>query len=47
VRGKEVEQWLLVLAETDVALKSSRRPANAILEDMLTKLCSSSLRRSA
>jgi DNA polymerase-3 subunit delta len=38
-RPKELERWLLVLAETDVALKSSRRPADAILEDMLTRLC--------
>jgi DNA polymerase-3 subunit delta len=38
-RGAEIERWLLVLAETDVALKSSRRPADAILEDMLTRLC--------
>ena len=39
-RGSEVARWLLVLAETDVALKSSRRPADAILEDMLTRLIS-------
>jgi DNA polymerase-3 subunit delta len=39
LRPKEIERWLVVLAETDVALKSSRRPADAILEDMLTKLC--------
>ena len=39
VRAKEVERWILVLAETDVALKSSRRPADAILEEMLTRLC--------
>ena len=38
-RGKDLERCLLVLAETDVALKSSRRPADAILEDMLTRLC--------
>jgi DNA polymerase-3 subunit delta len=38
-RAKEVERWLLLLAETDVALKSSRRPADAILEDMLTRMC--------
>jgi DNA polymerase-3 subunit delta len=38
-RAKEVERWLLVLAETDVALKSSRRPADAILEDMLVRMC--------
>jgi DNA polymerase III subunit delta len=39
VTAKEVERWILVLAETDVALKSSRRPADAILEEMLTRLC--------
>jgi DNA polymerase III subunit delta len=37
-QGKELERWLLVLAETDLALKSSRRPADAILEEMLTRL---------
>jgi DNA polymerase-3 subunit delta len=36
---KQVERWLLVLAETDVFLKSSRRPADAILEEMITRLC--------
>jgi DNA polymerase-3 subunit delta len=39
VRPKEVERWMLVLADTDVALKSSRRAADAILEEMLTRLC--------
>jgi DNA polymerase-3 subunit delta len=39
VRPKEVERWMLVLAETDLALKSSRRAADAILEEMLTRLC--------
>ncbi len=39
VTAKEVERWILVLAETDLALKSSRRPADAILEEMLTRLC--------
>jgi DNA polymerase III subunit delta len=39
VTPKEVERWMLVLAETDLALKSSRRPADAILEEMLTRLC--------
>jgi DNA polymerase-3 subunit delta len=38
-RPKELERWLQVLADTDLALKSSRRPADAILEDMLTRLC--------
>jgi DNA polymerase III subunit delta len=39
MRPKEVERWLLVLGETDLALKGSRRPADAVLEDMLTRLC--------
>jgi DNA polymerase-3 subunit delta len=39
VRVKDVERFLLVLAETDLALKSSRRPPDAILEEMLTRLC--------
>jgi DNA polymerase-3 subunit delta len=39
VRSREVERWLLVLAETDLALKSSRRNADSILEEMLTRLC--------
>ena len=39
VRPKELERWILVLAETDVALKSSRRPADSILEEALTRLC--------
>jgi DNA polymerase-3 subunit delta len=38
IRAKEVERWLLLLAETDVALKSSRRSADAILEDMLVRM---------
>ena len=41
IRVKEVERWLLVLAETDLALKSSRRTPDAILEGMLTRLCRS------
>jgi DNA polymerase-3 subunit delta len=39
IRAKELERWLLVLGETDIALKSSRRTPDAILEDMLTRLC--------
>lgn len=38
-RPRELERWLLVLAEADLALKGSRRPADAVLEDMLTRLC--------
>ena len=41
VRPTQVEQWLLVLAEADLALKSSRRSADAILAEMLTRLCRS------
>ncbi len=47
VRMRDVERWMVVLAETDVALKSSRRPADAILEEMLTRLCRDRSRRSA
>jgi DNA polymerase-3 subunit delta len=36
---KEIERWLLVLSETDLALKSSRRAPDAILEDMIVRLC--------
>lgn len=42
-RPRELERWLLVVQETDLALKSSRRPADSILEEMFTRLC----RRSA
>lgn len=45
LRAKEVERWLLVLAETDVALKSSRRTPDAVLEGMLTRLCRSDVPR--
>jgi DNA polymerase-3 subunit delta len=41
IRGKEVLRWLLVLSETDLALKSSRRGPDVILEEMLTRLCQS------
>ncbi len=46
-RAKEVERWILVLAETDVALKSSRRAADAILEDMLTRMCGVAAKRAS
>ena len=38
-KPRELERWLLVLSETDLALKSSRRPADGILDDMLTRMC--------
>jgi DNA polymerase-3 subunit delta len=43
LRAKDLERWLLVLAEADLALKGSKRAPDAVLEDALTKLC----RRSA
>lgn len=39
VPSKEVERWLLVVAETDLALKGSRRSPEAVLEDMVMRLC--------
>lgn len=36
---RDMERWLLLLADADVALKSSRRPSDNILEEMLTRLC--------
>jgi DNA polymerase-3 subunit delta len=41
VTSKEVERWLLVLAEADLALKGSKRSPDAVLEEMLTRLCRS------
>ena len=38
-RPRELEKWLLIVQETDAALKSSRRSADAILEEMFTRLC--------
>jgi DNA polymerase III subunit delta len=39
VSASELERWLLLLAETDLALKGSRRPPRAILEDAITQMC--------
>ncbi len=39
VQTRDVERWLITLAETDLALKSSRKPPDAILEEMLIRLC--------
>jgi DNA polymerase III subunit delta len=36
---REVHRWMLVFAETDLALKSSRRTPDVILEEMLVALC--------
>jgi DNA polymerase-3 subunit delta len=47
VRSKEVERWMLVLADADIALKSSRRAPDAVLEEMLTRLCRSETRPAA
>lgn len=34
-----IDKWLSILAETDMALKGSRRPADAILEGMIISMC--------
>ncbi len=39
LKGSELERWLTVLAETDLALKGSKRPPEAVLEGMVTQLC--------
>jgi DNA polymerase-3 subunit delta len=39
LRPRDVERWLLLLADADVALKSSRRAPDSVLEEMLTRLC--------
>jgi DNA polymerase-3 subunit delta len=36
---RDTLRWLSVLAETDLALKGSKRPPNIVLEDMLARLC--------
>jgi DNA polymerase-3 subunit delta len=38
-RPAEVERWILVLADADLALKRSRRSPDWILCEMLTRLC--------
>ncbi len=38
-KPRELERWLVIVQETDLALKSSRRPADAILEDMFIRMC--------
>jgi DNA polymerase-3 subunit delta len=39
IRPREVQRWLLVLGETDLALKSSRRSPDAVLEEAMVRLC--------
>jgi len=39
LRPRELERWITVLAETDLALKGSKRSPDAVLEDMVTRLC--------
>lgn len=38
-RPRELERWLAVVQETDIALKSSRRSPDAVLEEMFARLC--------
>jgi DNA polymerase-3 subunit delta len=39
VKPGELERWLTVLAEADLALKGSKRAPEAVLEGMVTQLC--------
>lgn len=39
LRPGTLPSWLRLLAETDLALKGSRRPAQAVLETMLIEMC--------
>jgi DNA polymerase-3 subunit delta len=39
LRPRDVERMLLLLSETDLALKGSRRPADRVLEDMVVRMC--------
>lgn len=39
IPGQHTLRWLGVLAETDLALKGSKRPPEAVLEDMVAQLC--------
>ncbi|HEY2365462.1 MAG TPA: DNA polymerase III subunit delta [Polyangiaceae bacterium] len=39
LKPRDLERWLTVLAETDLALKGSKRAPDAVLEDMVTRLC--------
>jgi len=39
LKPRELERWITVLAETDLALKGSKRAPDAVLEDMVTRLC--------
>jgi len=39
VSSRELERWIVVLAQADGALKGSRLPPEAVLEDAITKLC--------
>jgi DNA polymerase III subunit delta len=39
LRVRDLERWFLVLAETDLALKGSKRPPESVLEDMVIRLC--------
>jgi DNA polymerase-3 subunit delta len=38
-KPRELERWLVLVQETDLALKSSRRPADSIIEEMFMRMC--------
>ena len=35
----ELERWLLLLAEADLELKGSKRPARSTVEDTIVQMC--------
>ncbi len=39
LKPRDLERWITVLADTDLALKGSKRSPDAVLEDMVTRLC--------
>lgn len=36
---RELERWLMLLAQTDLDLKGSKRPARSIVEDTIVQMC--------
>jgi len=39
LQGHELERWLLLLAEADLELKGSKRPARSTVEDTIVQMC--------
>jgi DNA polymerase-3 subunit delta len=41
LQGQELERWLLLLADADLELKGSKRPARSTVEDTIVQMCRS------